>query len=146
MFKYDALSYVWCDDFVSQSKTIKEEIFSETIDSKYEQIKLAFLREMCSKRAVPNAIFSEELAEDFKFDFESCYAHRLFKWVAVVNFADKICQTPNVPYSEVRPKFNTTKFYNFLQTLYLSEIMNNFTTIIALFTELIYYQQGSFLN
>ena len=142
MNNFDALSYVWSDDVVRDMKALNETIFSEAIDNKYEHVKLAFLRQMvCSKRPVPNAIFSEVLAEDFKFYFEACYEHHLFKWVAQINFADEICQTPDILYSEVTPKFNATKFYNLLQTIEFGEIINNFTVNLALFTELIYYQQ-----
>ena len=109
MNNFDALSYVWSDDVVRDMKALNEAIFSEAIDNNYEHVKLAFLRQMvCSKRLVPNAVFSEVLAEDFKFDFQACYEHHLFKWVAQINFADKICQTPDILYSEVTPKFNAT--------------------------------------
>ena len=74
MNKFDALSYVWSNDFVQQMNSINEHIFSETIDPKYENIKLAFLRQMvCSKNILSGegVCLSVELAMEFKFDFQA---------------------------------------------------------------------------
>ena len=95
MNTYDALSYVWSDDFVHQSKSINELIFSETIDAKYENIKLAFLRQMvCSKNILcgEGVDLSEELSCEFKFDFEVVYEYHLLKWVSQINFVDELVQ------------------------------------------------------
>ena len=72
MNKFDALSLVWSDDFVNQMNSINERIFSETIDSKYENIKLAFLRQMvCSRNTLTGegVGLNVELDVDFKFEF-----------------------------------------------------------------------------
>ena len=144
MNKFDTLSYVWSNDFVQQVNNLNEHIFSETIDSKYENIKLAFLRQMvCSKNVLSGegVGIDVELVTEFKFDFHSVYEHYLLKWVSVINFIDELSQYPEVDYANVTIKFNSTKFYNFLQLLSIEELVEKFTFNCAFFTELVYLQQ-----
>ena len=143
---YDLVSHVWSDAFVKHAiETISEPIFSETIDSKYENIKLAFLRQMVCSRHVIAGLgvgFSEALADDFKFEFASVFEQHLLKWVARINFDDEISQSPEVDYDS-RPDFNSLKFYNYLHELSVDCVLSKLTDNLALFTELIYIQHFS---
>ena len=58
-----------------------------------------------------------------------------------MNFVDELSQCPELMFSQVAPKFNSTKFYNLLQTLELCEVIDRFTMNLALLTELIYFQK-----
>ena len=143
MSNYDSVSYVWSNAFVQNIiDNITEAVFSETIDIKYENIKLAFLRQVVYSRhmiAGEGVGFSEALADDFKFDFENVFEYHLLKWVAYINFVDEISQCPEVDYAS-EPDFNSIKFYHFLQETpidcIISKLMDNF----ALFTELVYFR------
>ena len=144
MSNYDSLSYVWSNAFVQHTiDNITEPIFCEKIDPKYENIKLAFLRQVVFSRhpiAGEGVGFSGVLAEDFKFDFENVFEYHLLKWVAFLNFVDEITQCPEVGYASA-PDFNSIKFYHFLQEIPIDSIISKFADNVALFTELIYFQQ-----
>ena len=141
---YDSLSYVWSNAFVKHIiDNITEPIFSEKIEAKYENIKLAFLRQMVSSRhaIVGEGVgFSVALADDFKFDFASVFEHHLLKWVAYLNFVDEITQCPEVDYAS-KPDFNSIKLYHFLQELSIDCVISKLSDNLALFTELIYFQE-----
>ena len=144
MNKFDALSYVWSNDFVQQVNSLNENILNESIDSKYENIKLAFLRQMvCSKNALTGegVGLNVDLADDFKDEFHLPYEYHLLKWVSYINFVDELTQCPEVDYANFTITFNSTKFYNFLQQLSLDEVVGKFVFNSAFFTELVYLQQ-----
>ena len=131
------------DFFQHTVDNIIERIFCENIDPKYENIKLAFLRQVVFSRHPlegEGVGFSRLLAEEFKFDFDGAFEYHLLKWVAFLNYSDEITNSPEVQYDSC-PDFNSIKLYNFLQEASLDTVISKLADNFALFTELLYFQK-----
>ena len=96
---------------------------------------------VCSRNVLTGECvgFSEELGDDFKFDFVGVYEYHLLKCVAGINFVDELSQCPEVGHGNISLKFNSTKFYNLLQLLTLDHVIHKLMVNLAFFTELIYF-------
>ena len=144
MSNYDSLSLIWSDEFFHHStNNIIEQIFNESIDVKYSNIKLAYLRQVVFSRHQilgEGVELSKVLADEFKFDFDSVFEYYLLKWVAYLNYLDEITNTPEIQY-DTCPDFNSIKFYNFLQESSIENVISKLSDNFALFTELLYFQR-----
>ena len=140
MMRNDPISYVWSDSFVNTMKSNNEKIFGQcTVDC--ENIKLAFLKQLVGSCVRVEDRLSSGVIEDFKFEMDGLFEKQILKWVGLINYVDEISNFLEINYSHVQPTFDASKFYNFLHSITLEEVIAKFTTNLAIFTELIYYRQ-----
>ena len=137
----DAISYVWSDNFVRTMMKNNEIIIGEC-DEKFEQIKLASLKQLVgSCGVISDASLSRDLVIDFKEELDVGFEKQLLKWIGVINFVDEVSVYEHINYSQTPPAFNASKFYNLLHELDLNEVVRRYTINLALFRELLYYRQ-----
>ena len=141
MMRNDAISYVWSDNFVRTMMKNNEIIIGEC-DEKFEQIKLASLKQLVgSCGVISDASLSRDLLLEFKDELDCGFEQQLLKWIGSINYDDEVSVLQNINYSQKPPTFNASKFYNLLHELDLDEVINRYTVNLALFTELLYYRQ-----
>ena len=142
MMLNDAISYVWSENFVNQLKISNERILSTSSDVKFERIKVAVLRQLVgSCGEIEGGVLSKKLINDFRWELDGLFEQQILKWISFINYEEEVSTFQYINYSQVPPTFNASKFYNFLQSKSLDEVIYRYSNNIALFTELIYYKQ-----